>query len=82
MAMLELPESERMSLMERFDKLADEFSALDKYDTSSAEPLVTVLNLYNIMREDIPEKFMQREDLLKNAPEHHDGYFQVPATIE
>jgi aspartyl-tRNA(Asn)/glutamyl-tRNA(Gln) amidotransferase subunit C len=82
MAMLELPESERASLNERFDVLVDGFSALDKYDTSGVLPLVTVLDLHNVLREDVPEKFMPREDLLKNAPEHHDGYFQVPATIE
>jgi hypothetical protein len=46
------------------------------------EPLVTVLNVQNDFREDIAVKFMPREELLSNAPEQYDGYFQVPRTIE
>ena len=82
MAMLELTESERKTLAGRFDAIADGFSALDKYDTSGVEPLVTVLDVYNVLREDVPAKLLPREELLKNAPEQHDGYFQVPATID
>ena len=81
-AMLELPESGRMMLKERFDKVAGGFSALDAYDTSKAEPLVSVLDIQNVMREDIPAKIVPREELLKNAPEQYDGYIRVPATID
>ena len=82
MAMLDLPESEREMLKERFDAITDEFTALDGYDTSEVEPLVTVLDVQNVMREDVAAKYMTRDELLKNAPEQHDGYFQVPATID
>jgi len=82
MVMLELSETERMKLKESFEKITDGFSALDAYDTSGVEPLVTVLDVSNVLREDIPAKFITREELLKNAPEQHDGYFQVPATID
>ena len=82
MAMLDLSESERVSLKERFDEVADGFSAIDAFDTSGVDPLVSVLDLHNVLREDVPAKFMPREELLKNAPEQHDGYFQVPATID
>ena len=82
MAMLELSESERTVLSEHFDEIVGGFAALDAYDTSGVEPLVTVLELQNVLREDIPVKFMPREELLKNAPEQHDGYFRVPATID
>jgi len=82
MAMLDLTESERTHLKERFDEISSGFSALDAYDTDGALPLVTVLELRNVMREDITAKFMPREELLENAPEQHDGYFQVPAAID
>jgi len=81
-AMLELPESERAMLNERFDMIAGGFSALDAYDTSKAEPLVSVLDIQNVFREDIPAKLVPREELLSNAPEQYDGYIRVPATIE
>jgi len=82
MAMLELTESERTMLMERYNAVTGGFAILDNYDTSGVEPLVTVLDIFNVLREDVPEKLISREELLKNAPEQHDGYFQVPATIE
>ena len=81
-AMIELPKSGRMMLEERFDKVAGGFSALDIYDTSKAEPLVSVLDIRNVIREDIPAKIVTREELLSNAPEQYDGYIRVPATID
>jgi len=81
-AMLELSSPERETLKERFDTIKNGFSALDRYDTSEVEPLVTVLDVCNVIREDISEKIIQREELLKNAPEQSDGYFRVPATID
>ena len=82
MAMLDLPDSERVGLAARFDEITGAFSALDAFDTSDVEPLVSVLDFHSVLREDEAEKFISREELLKNAPEQHDGYFQVPATIE
>jgi len=81
-AMLELSRLESETLSERFDNIENGFSALDAFDTSKACPLVTVLDVHNVVREDIPEKIIQREELLKNAPEQSDGYFRVPATID
>jgi len=82
MAMLDLSETDRNNLKTRFDTIIDGFSELDKYDTNGIKPLVTVLKLHNIMREDAAEKIITRDDLLQNAPEQHDGYFRVPATID
>ena len=80
--MLDLSESERSQLKERFEAVSGGFSALDAYNTDEVEPLVTVLESHNILREDVSSKFMPRGELLANAPEQHDGYFQVPAAIE
>jgi len=82
MAMLDLPEAERVSLEARFKEVSGGFSALDAYDTGGVEPLVTVLDSFNVVREDVSAKFISREKLLENAPEQHDGYFQVPAAID
>ena len=82
MAMLDLSETEREALKERLDAICDDLDALELYDTSGVKPLVSVLDIRNVMREDVPEKLVKREELLGNAPEQHDGYFQVPATID
>ena len=51
-------------------------------DTAGAEPLVTVLNVQNILREDVVKKIVTRDELLSGAPEEYGGYFQVPKTLE
>ena len=82
MAMLDLSDTERSCLKERFDEIIGGFSALDAFDTSDVEPLVSVLDIHNVMREDISSKSISREKLLENAPEQREGYFVVPAAID
>jgi len=83
MAMLELSESESALIRESFDEIAGGFAVLDEFDDlSGVEPLVSVLDLNSVLREDVAAKAFSRDELLKNAPEQYDGYFQVPATIE
>jgi len=81
-AMLDLPVTERASTQKRFEEISAGFSVLDSFATDGVPPLVTVLEQTNVMREDISSKFMPRDELLKNAPDKHDGYFRVPAAIE
>jgi len=82
MAMLDLPDSERVRLAARFDEIVGGFAALDDYDTDGVSPLVSVLDVNNVLREDVAVKLFTRDEVLANAPEKHDGYFQVPATID
>ncbi len=62
--------------------LEDSFAELATADTEGVTPLVTVLDLKNVLRDDIAAKMLSREELLSNAPEQYDGYFQVPKTLE
>ena len=80
--MLDLQDAEREELEARFDAVVGCFDMLDKYDATGAEPLATTLSIANVLREDVSSKLISREELLKNAPEQHDGYFRVPATID
>ena len=82
--MLELPESESALIRGSFDEVAGGFAVLDEFagDLSGVPPLVSVLDLNNVLREDVASKAFSREEILSNAPEQYDGYFQVPAAIE
>ena len=82
MAMLDLSDAERERLSEQLKVITDRFESLAQIDTDGVEPLVTVLDLHNILREDVSEKLLTREELLSNAPARYDGYFQVPGTLE
>ncbi|MED5045451.1 Asp-tRNA(Asn)/Glu-tRNA(Gln) amidotransferase subunit GatC, partial [Geobacillus stearothermophilus] len=51
-------------------------------DTENVPPTSHVLDMRNVMREDIPEPGLPREEVLKNAPDQQDGQFRVPAILE
>jgi aspartyl-tRNA(Asn)/glutamyl-tRNA(Gln) amidotransferase subunit C len=82
LAKLSLNESERTVISKYSELLTKSFDELEEISVEKVKPLVTVLNVNNILREDISTKFMTREELLSNAPEQSDGYFQVPRTID
>ena len=81
MAMLELSGEESERLAGCFAEITGGFAALEHIDTNNTAPLVTVLELCNILREDTAEKQLTRDELLANAPERYDGFFQVPETM-
>ena len=72
MAMLDLPDGAREKIGVRFNTLADSFNKIGQIGTDGALPLVSVLELHNIMREDTAGKLLTREEILSNAPEQYD----------
>jgi len=81
MAMLDLQDGERVVLREQMENLCGSFAVLEQVDTGETLPLVSVLNTSNVMRDDCAEKLFSRKEILANAPEQYDGYFQVPGTL-
>lgn len=82
MAKLSLEGDERAWAEDIIERLEKEFDAFEAIDTEGVEPMVTVLELVNVLREDVSEQIVSRETLLENAPAEYDGYFEVPRTIE
>ena len=82
MAKLTLPDSEREWVCNAAAMLEKSFSILQSIDTENVMPLVTVLDMKNVIREDVACKLLSREEILKNSPEQSGGYFKVPKTIE
>ena len=54
---------------------------LNELDTDDIEPLSHVLDLTNVTRADKEKPSLDREDVLKNAPETDGEYFIVPKVI-
>jgi len=77
-----LSDEERQNISRLAGETLSALSVLDGIDTQGVEPLVSVLDIKNVMREDIAEKLLPREEILANAPEQYDGYFQVPRTLD
>ena len=82
MAKLNFNDPEREAAARDIDKFIKSFAELERIDTDGVEPLVTALEINNVLREDRAEKIITREELLANAPEQYGGYFKVPRTLE
>ena len=55
---------------------------LKEVDTTGVEPLDHVFELGNVLRKDVCEPGISREDILDKAPRSKNGFFLVPPVIE
>ncbi|MCL1794307.1 MAG: Asp-tRNA(Asn)/Glu-tRNA(Gln) amidotransferase subunit GatC [Oscillospiraceae bacterium] len=79
---IKLSEKENSAAEEYFKYWIFKFDMLDEVGTNGIEPLVSVLPLENVMREDISRKMATLDELLENSPEQHEGYFVVPRVLD
>ena len=82
MAKLALTDAERDWVMSCAEMLTISFVELENIKTGNTEPLVTVLDLKNMLREDVCAQEISRDELLSGAPDQYDGYFRVPKTVD
>lgn len=79
---LSLSEEERVKAMGEMDKIIEYVSKLSEVDTEGIEPLVNVLPISNVLRED---EVVVNEDAMKrtiaNGPMTKDNMFVVPKTV-
>ena len=59
-----------------------DWEALAQIDTENVERMVHVRPMINVLREDVPAQPFDRDDLLAQAPESMDGYWQVPRVLQ
>lgn len=82
LARLAITEEEAEMFTSQLDAIITFAEQLNELDTSNVEPTSHVLNMKNVMREDVPEPGLPREEVLKNAPDHKDGQVRVPSILE
>ncbi len=82
LARLGLTEEEKALYREQLSAILDYAAVLQRVDTSAIPPTATVLPLRNVMRADVIEPSLPREDVLANAPDGHEGCFRVQAILE
>ena len=75
-------ESEEQQMLAVFARMAEEEQVFSRYDTASAEPMVYVRPMTNILREDRRIQAFSRESLLSGAPEHTEDSWQVPRLVK
>jgi aspartyl-tRNA(Asn)/glutamyl-tRNA(Gln) amidotransferase subunit C len=81
LARLAITEAEADKFTKQLDAIITFVEQLNELDTENVEPTYHVLDMKNVMREDIPQKGLPREEVLKNAPEHQDGQIKVPSIL-
>ena len=55
---------------------------LGEVDTSNVQPLRAVMPIPSRKRDDVVTDGARQDDVLKNAPEAHDGFYVVPRVVE
>lgn len=82
LARLSLSGDEQAVFSGQIDRILDYMDMLNELDTSDVEPTSHIIALDNVMRDDILEGSLSREDALMNAPDHTEAFYRVPRIIE
>ncbi len=82
LARLSLSSEEISHYQDQLSAILEHFQRLQELDTEEVAPLASVLPLHSVMREDEVRPPLDREELLRNAPDAENGCFRVPAVLE
>ena len=78
---LTLSDKEINLYSKQMSQIIDYVSQLDKVDTSKVEPLSSVIDNNNVIREDNVEPSLDKSTTLKNAPKSDEEFIYVPKII-
>jgi len=84
LAKLKLTDDEIAKMTEQLSAILDYAARLNELNTDAISPTASVVPLSNIMREDVVEPSMPREDVLANAPDKDERgeFFRVKAILK
>lgn len=79
---IKVDESDLEGLSGELSGILDWIEQLQQVDVDNVEPLASVVELTQPMRQDIITDGGKQSKILANAPEAVDGYFTVPKVVE
>ncbi len=79
---LALSEEEEKKVQDIFSKMNEKEKILAETDTENVEPMVHVMPMTNVLREDVRNQPFTRESLLEGAPERSEDSWQVPRLVK
>lgn len=82
LARIEVPESQQERLASELSQIIGWIEQLGEVDTNGVEPMRSVMPITTHWREDAVTDGARPDDILRNAPRPHDGYFVVPKVVE
>jgi len=82
LARLAVTDTEAEQYSEDLTKILNFVKKINEINTDDVEPTTHGIIGKNVLRADIPETTITREDALANAPDHEDNQFKVLPIIE
>ena len=79
---LEFNEEDKEAIKADLGRIIVFCDKLREVNTEGVEPLIYLNNEQNILREDLAEVGMTKNDALKNAPSADSDYFKVPTVLK
>ena len=80
LARLDLAADEIERMTAQLDGMLEHFADIDALDLSAVEPMTQPYPLVNVMRPDVVQPGLDRDEVLAAAPAAEDGRFRVPPT--
>ena len=82
LARLDFEEKDENSMIESLNDILTWVDQLNEIDTEGVEPITSMSQEINVMREDKVGPHLPHEKGLLNAPSRDEDYFRVPKVIE
>jgi len=82
LARIGLTDADVEKFQSQLSTILDNFEALRQIDTTGVEPTTHTLPLESVMAPDEPAASLSADEVLANAPLHHDGYLRVRAVLD
>jgi len=67
---------------EQIEKILDYVNQLEKIDTTGVACSTRAIEVINVLRSDVNNKFEDRDELLNLAPARENDFFKVPKIIK
>ena len=81
LARIDLSEEELELFSAQLESILEFIDKLKRLDVSNIKPTSHVLEMQNILRADVPRASLDKEAVLRNAPESLKGHFKVPRVV-
>lgn len=81
LAKLEFNDEGMTSIKKDLQRMLKFIEKLEAVDTTDVEPLVFMSEEVNVLRDDVSEHTISKEEALENTPEHDSHYIRVPKVV-
>ncbi len=79
---LDISEKDEPKMLQDLSAIVTFVEKLNEVNTDGVEPLTTMSQEVNALREDVPGTHMTHEEALRNAPAKDKDFFRVPKVLE